>query len=54
MADEANLLIFRETKSQIPTKTLVHELSRNVAAALETPHAVVDALIRAEIGRAHV
>ena len=47
MADEANLLIFRETKSQIPTKTLVHELSRNVAAALETPHAVVDALIRA-------
>jgi hypothetical protein len=47
MADEANLLVFRETKSQVPTKRLVQELSGKVAAGLESRDAVVDALIRA-------
>jgi hypothetical protein len=47
MSNEANLLVFRETKTQVSTQELVQELSEKVAAGLGSRQAVMDALIRA-------
>src|SRR5689334_8171317 len=43
---EANLLVFRETKTRISAEELVQALCQRVAGGLDTRQAVLDALIR--------
>jgi hypothetical protein len=46
-SQEANLLVFRETRAEVSTQTLVQELAARISGPVQTRQELIDALIRA-------